>query len=79
MSAKRDAKRAKRDRGKPPVPMVQLVKRAEPEPGTRSPIRWKKWTERRPVLVLAINGPWAMVRRPRCAPYVCPTRDLSEA
>lgn len=30
------------------------------------------------VTVLAISGNWAMVRRPRSVPYVCPLKELVE-
>jgi len=39
-----------------------------------------KWTysiERRNVVLLALSGKWAMVRRPGCMPYVCEVKELS--
>lgn len=34
--------------------------------------------EHRDVVVLAVAGVWAMVRRPRCMPYVVAVRELVE-
>lgn len=39
-----------------------------------------KWThdvEQRDVVLLAVSGVYAMVRRPGCMPYVCTIKDLS--
>ena len=40
--------------------------------------KWKYETEDRDVVVLAIVGKYAMVRRPRCLPYVADVKDLHE-
>lgn len=36
------------------------------------------WKELREVTVLAVSGKWAMVRRPRSVPYICPLKELVE-
>lgn len=38
--------------------------------------KWTYRTEDRDVVVMAISGKWAMVRRPRCVPYVCEVKEL---
>lgn len=38
--------------------------------------KWVVEEDRRPVRVLAIVGPWAMVRRPHAVPYVCESAHL---
>ena len=37
---------------------------------------WMKETEDRDVVLMALVGAWAMVRRPKCAPYVCSASEL---
>lgn len=37
---------------------------------------WGKESEDRDVVLLAISDEWAMVRRPKCAPYVCYASEL---
>ena len=37
---------------------------------------WRKWIDEREVIVMAVVGRYAMVRRPRCGPYVCLVREL---
>lgn len=39
--------------------------------------KWIYETEKREVILMAVSGKYAMVRRPRCVPYVCSTKDLS--
>ena len=44
-----------------------------------SPESFHKWAysvERRDVILLALSGKWAMVRRPGCVPYVCEVSEL---
>jgi hypothetical protein len=36
----------------------------------------KTTVENRDVILMAVCGNYSMVRRPRCIPYVCDTRDL---
>ena len=39
----------------------------------------RKWIYReeiRDVIVMAIIGEWAMVRRPRCVPYTAPKKEI---
>lgn len=38
--------------------------------------QWHYRTESRNVVVLSVVGVWAMVRRPRCVPYVCHKKEL---
>lgn len=41
----------------------------------------KKWThsiEIRDVILMAFANGYAMVRRPKCLPYVCDVKDLSK-
>lgn len=38
--------------------------------------KWQYKVEMRDVILMARSGTWAMVRRPRCAPYVCLIREL---
>lgn len=38
---------------------------------------WHDWIDERDVILLAVSGPWAMVRRPRAAPYVAPVKELT--
>lgn len=37
---------------------------------------WMKETEDRDVVLMALVGAWAMVRRPKCAPYICFASEL---
>lgn len=39
--------------------------------------RWIYETEKRDVILMAVSGKYAMVRRSGCMPYVCPLKDLS--
>jgi hypothetical protein len=39
--------------------------------------QWEYRTEDRLVVLMAISGKWAMVRRPRAAPYACPANELA--
>lgn len=38
--------------------------------------RWVRSEEDRDVIVMAIGGRYAMVRRPRAVPYVAPLKEL---
>jgi hypothetical protein len=38
--------------------------------------KWISETEDRDVILMAIVNTWAMVRRPRCVPYVCHIKEL---
>ena len=40
--------------------------------------KWTYETERRVVVLMAIVGIYAMVRRKRCSPYVCNVKELTE-
>ncbi len=40
---------------------------------------WTYSEEDRAVIVLAVSGGWAMVRRPRCVPYVARVSELAGA
>ena len=40
--------------------------------------KWIYKTEEKEVLVMAIAGGYAMVRRKGCMPYVCPVKELKE-
>lgn len=40
--------------------------------------KWTYETERRAVVLMAIVGMHAMVRRKGCTPYVCGTKELKE-
>ena len=39
--------------------------------------RWTYEVEKRDVIVMAISGKYAMVRRPKYYPYICKLKDLS--
>lgn len=41
--------------------------------------KWTFRTEDRDVILMAVVDKWAMVRRPRCVPYVCPASELLPA
>lgn len=41
--------------------------------------QWTYATENRDVILMATCRGYAMVRRPRCAPYVCMVNDLHPA
>jgi hypothetical protein len=38
--------------------------------------KWEYETDRREVVLMAVSGKFAMVRRPRCGPYVCSVKEL---
>jgi hypothetical protein len=38
--------------------------------------KWTYDTEDRDVILMCVVGAWAMVRRPKCAPYVCYASEL---
>lgn len=37
---------------------------------------WTYSEESRDVILMAVSGSWAMVRRPRCVPYCAPLREI---
>jgi len=39
--------------------------------------KWTYETEDRDVILMAVSGKYAMVRRKGCSPYVCDVRELS--
>jgi len=38
---------------------------------------WVYHEAARDVILLAVSGSWAMVRRPKCAPYCCPLKEIA--
>jgi hypothetical protein len=38
--------------------------------------KWQYETEERDVILMAVSGKWAMIRRPRCAPYTAEVKEL---
>lgn len=38
--------------------------------------KWTYATEDRDVILMAVSGAYAMVRRPSCMPYVAPVREI---
>lgn len=41
-----------------------------------APDGWGEEVEDRDVILMALIGSWAMVRRPKCAPYVCGVKEI---
>jgi len=37
---------------------------------------WTYEVDHRRVILLSVSGSWAMVRRPRCCPYVAPVNEI---
>lgn len=38
--------------------------------------KWEYETEERDVILMALSGKWAMVRRPKCMPYTVYVKEL---
>lgn len=55
--------------GKPAIHVVKV-------PVSFTGTGWKYETERREVVVMAVAGTWAMVRRKGCMPYTAMVKEL---